>query len=83
MKSFLSFTLAGIAGGLISFGAIHLSGKTFFPKQEIHTVSNAAAVTAGPDFADAAALAQKVVVLIEAEESVKAAKERRSQGEAS
>jgi Do/DeqQ family serine protease len=76
MKSFLSLTLAGLTGGLICFGALHLTHQTGFDFQDVHTVSTGMTVNTGPDFADAAELAQKSVVLIEAAESAKAAKQR-------
>ena len=79
MKSFLSFTLAGIVGGLICFGAFHFVGKTDMGHSELENVSFTPSVNTGPDFADAAELAQKAVVLIEASESVKAAQQRNRQ----
>lgn len=79
MKSFLSLTLAGIAGGLICFGAIRYVDKTGIGHQEVENVSISPSVNTGPDFADAAEVAQKAVVLIEAEESVKTAQQRNRQ----
>ncbi len=79
MKSFLSLTLAGIAGGLICFGAIQFVEQDGIMHQELQNVSLSPSVNTGPDFADAADLAQKAVVLIEAEESVKTAQQRNRQ----
>ena len=79
MKSFLSLTLAGIAGGLICFGAIQFTNTTGIAHQEIQNVSFLPAINTGPDFAEAAEVAQKAVVLIEAEESVKTAQQRNRQ----
>ncbi len=77
MKSFLSLTLAGLTGGLICFGALHLTHQTGFGNTDVHTVSVSSPVNTGPDFADAAEVAQKAVVLIEAAESAQAAQQRR------
>jgi len=77
MKSFLSFIAAGVIGGLICFGAITWSGDGFhqlFGTKTVAYSGNPASV--GPDFADAAELAQKAVVLIEAEESKATAQKR-------
>lgn len=79
MKSFLSLTLAGITGGLICFGALHLSSEKGFGYQGVQQVSTSTTVTTGPDFAAAAEAAQKVVVLIEAAESAENAQLRRRQ----
>jgi serine protease Do len=79
MKSFLSLTLAGLTGGLICFGALHLSNQSTFGHSEIKNVSTAPTVNTGPDFATAAENAQKVVVLIEAAESAETAQLRRRQ----
>lgn len=79
MKSFLSLTLAGITGGLICFGALHLSSTKNFGHQEVQQVSTSPNVNTGPDFADAAEIAQKAVVLIEAAESAETAQLRRRQ----
>ena len=65
MKSFLSLTLAGITGGLICFGALHLSSEKSFGYQGVQQVSTSTIVTTGPDFAAAAEAAQNVVELIE------------------
>lgn len=77
MKSFLSLTLAGLTGGLICFGALHLTHQTGFDNKDVHPVSVTSPVNTGPDFADAAEVAQKAVVLIEAAESAQAAQQRR------
>ncbi len=79
MKSFLSLTLAGITGGLICFGALHLSSEKGFGYQGVQQVSTSTTVTTGPDFAAAAEAAQNVVVLIEAAESAENAQLRRRQ----
>ncbi|MDZ4748538.1 MAG: trypsin-like peptidase domain-containing protein [Saprospiraceae bacterium] len=79
MKSFLSLTLAGITGGLICFGALHLTSEKNLGYQGVHQVSTSTPVNTGPDFADAAEAAQKVVVLIEAAESAETAQLRRRQ----
>lgn len=77
MKSFLSLTLAGLTGGLICFGALHLTHQTGFDNKDVRAVSVTSPVNTGPDFADAAEVAQKAVVLIEAAESAQAAQQRR------
>jgi Do/DeqQ family serine protease len=76
MKSFLSLVLAGLLGGLICYGALEWSspGKLFHA--EATPVSTTPAPVTGPDFALAADLAQKAVVLIEAEESKETAQQR-------
>ena len=79
MKSFLSLTLAGITGGLICFGALHLSSEKGFGYHGVQQVSTSTTVTTGPDFAAAAEAAQNVVVLIEAAESAENAQLRRRQ----
>ncbi len=79
MKSFLSLTLAGLTGGMICFGALHLTHQTGFGNTDVHPVSVSSPVNTGPDFADAAEVAQKAVVLIEAAESAQAAQQRRRQ----
>jgi S1-C subfamily serine protease len=77
MKSFLSFVLAGLAGGLICFGAIRWTDTSDAITAQVQPVStNRPMVTTGPDFSVAAELAQKVVVLIEAQESKEAAQQR-------
>ena len=81
MKSFLSLTLAGITGGLICFGALHLSDGSFIDSKHVTSVSTAPAINTGPDFAEAAEVAQKAVVLIEAAESVESAQQRRRQAD--
>jgi serine protease Do len=79
MKSFVSLTLAGITGGLICFGALHLTSEKSFGYQGTQQVSTSTSVSTGPDFAAAAEAAQKVVVLIEAAESAETAQLRRRQ----
>ena len=79
MKSFLSLTLSGITGGLICFGALHLTSEKSFGYQGVEQVSTLTTVNTGPDFAAAAEAAQKVVVLIEAAESAENAQLRRRQ----
>lgn len=77
MKSFVSFIIAGLIGGLICFGAIswtHGGWPNQIPAKSVYYNSNP--VTTGPDFAAAAEMAQKAVVLIEAEESKAAAQQR-------
>ena len=71
--------LAGITGGLICFGALHLSSEKSFGYQGVQQVSTSTIVTTGPDFAAAAEAAQNVVVLIEAAESAENAQLRRRQ----
>ncbi|HJW29364.1 MAG TPA: trypsin-like peptidase domain-containing protein [Saprospiraceae bacterium] len=77
MKSIIKLVMAGIMGGLICFGAIQLTESKWHPTPSVKTVSttNPAPVT-GPDFAAAAEMAQKAVVLIEAEESKASAQQR-------
>ncbi|MEO5906216.1 MAG: trypsin-like peptidase domain-containing protein [Saprospiraceae bacterium] len=78
MKTILSFILAGFLGGLICFGAIHLTNSDAIGNnglQNVSTYSNNPAT--GPDFAAAAELAQKAVVQIEASESAETAQGRR------
>lgn len=79
MKSFLSLTLAGITGGLICFGALHLSSADGAGYAEVRPVSTTSYINSAPDFAVAADLAQKAVVLIEAAESAESAQLRRRQ----
>jgi len=81
MKSFLSLTLAGITGGLICFGALQLNSKIGFGYDEVQKVSTGTFINTGPDFAEAAELAQKAVVLIEAAESAETAQQRRKQND--
>jgi len=81
MKSFLSLILAGTTGGMICLGALHLSPDSGFGKDEIHQASTAPSINTGPDFAEAAELAQKAVVLIEASESAENAKQRRREAD--
>lgn len=78
MKSFLSFIIAGLIGGLICFGAITLTHEGWpnhLPAKSVSYTTNPS-ITTGPDFAAAAEMAQKAVVLIEAEESKAAAQQR-------
>ncbi len=79
MKSFLSLILAGLVGGLICFGALRLINPSDINHTEIQHVSTSANPATGPDFAAAAEVAQKVVVLIEAAESIETAQNRRRQ----
>ncbi len=78
MKAILSFILAGFLGGLICFGAIQLTNDGSFSFNGLSNVStvNTTPVT-GPDFALAAEIAQKSVVLIAASESEATAQNRR------
>lgn len=79
MKTILSFVFAGILGGLICFGAIRLTDNGSLPFfKDVHTVSTdkTPVPVTGPDFAMAAEIAQKCVVLIEASESAEAARNR-------
>ncbi len=70
MKTILSFILAGFLGGLICFGAIHFTQNASFPNRGLRNVSTlTTAPITGPDFAAAAEIAQKVVVLIASSES--------------
>jgi serine protease Do len=78
-KSFFSFILAGIAGGLICFGAIQFTNDGLLQSDNIKPVSTFSGPVTGPDFATAAEAAQKVVVLIEASESEATAQSRRRQ----
>ncbi|HZV69875.1 MAG TPA: trypsin-like peptidase domain-containing protein [Saprospiraceae bacterium] len=81
LKPFFSLILAGILGGLICFGGIqyaqHFNMNSQHPATTV-SLTTPAPVT-GPDFATAAELAQKVVVLIEASESEATAQHRRQQ----
>ncbi len=77
MKSFLSFIAAGLIGGLICYGAISWSETGFHKNPNVKSVAYTTnPVTTGPDFADAAEMAQKAVVLIEAAESKASAQKR-------
>ncbi|MEO6133068.1 MAG: trypsin-like peptidase domain-containing protein [Saprospiraceae bacterium] len=80
LKPIFSFILAGITGGLICFSAIEFT-QHFTPiGHPATTVSlTTPAPVTGPDFAAAAELAQKAVVLIEASESEATAQTRRHQ----
>lgn len=77
MKSFLSFTLAGLFGGLICFGAIQWTNQETQVPQEVQFVSsNNNTSLSGPDFSVAAEIGQKAVVLIHAAESEATAAKR-------
>jgi len=77
MKTFLSLIIAGLIGGLVCYGAFTWSGNGWHNATNAKSVSyTSQPVTVGPDFATAAELAQKAVVLIEAEESKAAAQQR-------
>lgn len=79
-NSILSLVVAGIAGGMISFGAFKLFDSPKSPvstQSDIQSVSTITQPITGPDFTVAAERAQKVVVLVEAEESKEAAAQRR------
>lgn len=80
LKTFFSFILAGMFGGLVVFGATHYSQDIPYLTHNVKAVSLMSSTpTTGPDFAAAAELAQKVVVLIEASESEKTAQNRSRQ----
>ena len=79
LKTFFSFILAGIVGGLVCFGAIHFTQHLNGSADNLKSVSTYSVPVTGPDFANAAELAQKVVVLIEASESEATAKSRSRQ----
>src|SRR5258706_5047950 len=80
LKTFFSLILAGMFGGLVVFGAIHYSQDIPYLTHNVKPVSIMSnGPTTGPDFAAAAELAQKVVVLIEASESEKTAQNRSRQ----
>ncbi len=77
MKSFLSLLLAGLIGGLVCFGTLEWFGSDIRHAFAASPVSYSdAPVVTGPDFAVAAELAQKAVVLIEAAESKENAQQR-------
>ena len=77
LKAILSFILAGFLGGLICLGAIHFTQNGSFSFGEVTNVSTLpAAPVTGPDFAAAAEIAQRAVVLIEASESEENARSR-------
>jgi len=77
MKSFFSFIMAGLIGGLICYGAITWSDTVLHRNTDARSVSyTTSPVVTGPDFAAAAEMAQKAVVLIEAAESKAAAQQR-------
>src|SRR5688572_10248188 len=77
LKAILSFILAGFLGGFICIGALHFAQDElpFFDGLTNVSTISAPPVT-GPDFALAADIAQKAVVLIEASESQENAQER-------
>ena len=80
MKIFLSLILAGFFGGLICFGALqwmHQGKLTFKGLHQVSTYNSGP--TTGLDFAMAAEIAQKAVVLIEASESAETAQNNRRQ----
>jgi Do/DeqQ family serine protease len=78
MKAILSFILAGFIGGLICFGAIHMTKDGSFSTNGLTNVSNVSNTpVTGPDFALAAEIAQRAVVLIAASESEETAQNRR------
>ncbi len=80
MKSILSFILAGFFGGLICFGALKLMPQGTLSFHNLHQASTYSSVpVTGPDFAAAAEIAQKAVVLIEASESAETARNNRRQ----
>lgn len=79
MKAILSFILAGFFGGLICFGAIQMAKNgelSIDGLTNVSTVNTTSPVT-GPDFAVAAEIAQKSVVLIAASESEETAQSRK------
>lgn len=77
LKAILSFILAGFLGGFICLGALHFSNNElpFFDGLTKVSSVNTTPIT-GPDFAFAAEIAQKAVVLIEASESEENAQNR-------
>ncbi len=80
MKTFLSFILAGFFGGLICFGALKLMPHGTLSFDNLHQASTySSGPVTGPDFAAAAEIAQKAVVLIEASESAETAQNNRRQ----
>ena len=76
MKTFLSLIIAGLIGGLVCYGAFTWSGNGWNNTNAKSVSYTSQPVTVGPDFAEAAEVAQKAVVLIEAEESKAAAQQR-------
>src|SRR3989337_709295 len=77
LKAILSFILAGFLGGLICIGAISITNNESFLFNGLTNVSTISSTpVTGPDFAAAAEIAQKAVVLIEASESEQAAQDR-------
>ncbi len=79
LKTILSFILAGFFGGLICIGAMYYTqnGTSFEGLTNVSTYGSVPST--GPDFAAAAELAQKAVVLIAASESEETAQSRRQQ----
>lgn len=77
MKTILSLILAGFFGGLICFGALRLTQDGAFKNTGLTNVSTLNTPVTGPDFAAAAELAQKAVVLIAASESEESAQNRK------
>ena len=78
LKAILSFVLAGFLGGAVCLGTLQLTQDEIPFFSEVRNVSaatNTVPVT-GPDFAMAAEIAQKAVVLIAAAESEENAKNR-------
>ena len=76
LKPILSFIFAGFLGGLICFGAIRWMEVGTFGNTGLKNVSTYNTPVTGPDFALAAEVAQKAVVLIEAAESHQSAQNR-------
>lgn len=77
-KAILSFVFAGMLGGLVCFGALQFTGEQSLSKDGVTRVSTYTNTpVTGPDFATAAELSQKAVVLIEAAESEETAMNRR------
>ena len=77
LKTILSFILAGFFGGLICFGALQYTQNGKISIDGLTNVSTINSPVTGPDFANAAEIAQKAVVLIAASESEETAQNRR------
>jgi Do/DeqQ family serine protease len=78
LKTFLSFIIAGFLGGLICFGGIQMYRDGELTLSGLKNVSTTVTTpVTGPDFAAAAEIAQKAVVLIAASESEESAQNRR------
>ena len=77
VKAILSFILAGFLGGFVCLGTLHFAQDelAFFDGVTKVSTYNTTPVT-GPDFATAAEIAQKAVVLIAASESEENARNR-------